>query len=124
MQFSFISHSVRLAAVVAALAVTAGCAASAASARIPAAPVLLQWPDPAFAPERQCRGAYRAEDLARYLPRARLAMSLPGTESVAVDHARRCLTVNVHSVGSGRLAELVLRGVAVPRRAVLLRLVD
>jgi hypothetical protein len=124
MQHSFIRLSFRLAAAVAPLAVIAGCAASAASARIPAAPLLLQWPDPAFAPDRQCRGAYRAEDLARYLPRARLAMSLPGTESVAVDHERRCLTVNVRSVGSGRLAELVLRGVAVPRRAVLLRLVD
>jgi hypothetical protein len=101
-----------------------GCATSAASARIPPAPILLHWPDPAFAPERQCRGTYRAEDLARYVPRARLTMSLPGTQSVAVDNARRCLVVNVESVGSGRLAELVLRSVAVPRRAVLLRLVN
>ncbi len=50
-------------------------------------------------------------------------MSLPGTQSVAVDNARRCITVQVQSVGSGRLAELVLRGVAVPRTAVLLTLV-
>ena len=124
MKYSIVSRLLRLAGVAAGLVAPAGCATSAASARIPPAPVLLHWPDPAFAPERQCRGSYKPEDLARYLPRARLAMSLPGTQSVGVDNGRRCLTVNVHSVGSGRLAELVLRSVAVPRRAVLLRLVD
>jgi hypothetical protein len=51
-------------------------------------------------------------------------MSLPGTQSVTVDNARRCIVVNVHSVGSGRLAELVMRGVTVPRAAVLLHLVN
>ncbi|HZA97274.1 MAG TPA: hypothetical protein VE399_00765, partial [Gemmatimonadales bacterium] len=99
-------------------------ASAAESTRVPPAPVVLGWPDPTFAPERQCRGRHAAEDLARYLPRARLTMSLPGTQSVAVDNARRCITVQVQSVGSGRLAELVLRGVAVPRSAVLLSLVD
>jgi hypothetical protein len=51
-------------------------------------------------------------------------MNLPGTHSVAVDNSGRCLAVRVESVGSGRLAELVLRGVSVPRDAVLLTLAD
>ena len=124
MQHSFVRRSAqRLATILAAVATSAGCASTAESTRVPPGPVMLRWPDPAFALERQCRGRHAAEDLARYLPRARLTMSLPGTQSVAVDNARRCITVQVQSVGSGRLAELVLRGVAVPRTAVLLRLV-
>lgn len=114
----------RFAGLVASLAAIAGCAPAASPAPIPPAPILLRWPDPAFEPEQQCHGTHTVEDLARYLPRARLAMSLPGTHSVSMDTGRRCLTVNVQSVGSGRLAELVLRGVAVPRDAVLLTLVD
>lgn len=91
--------------------------------KIPPAPVLTLWPDPTYLPERQCHGDYRVEDLNRYLPRARLAMWLPSTRSVTLDEQRRCLVVKVESYGTGRLAELLLRGVAVPRRAVLL-LVD
>jgi hypothetical protein len=101
---------------------TAACAPTTDRARIPPAPIALRWPDPAFLPERQCRGAYDAEDLARYLSRARLALTLPGTRSVALDSGRRCITVVVESVGGGRLAELVMRGVSVPRGAVLLML--
>ena len=78
------------------------------------------WPDPTYLPERQCHGDYRVEDLNRYLPRARLALWLPSTRSVKLDEQRRCLVVTVESYGTGRLAELLLRGVAVPRRAVLL----
>jgi hypothetical protein len=99
-----------------------GCASAAESARVQPAPVLLQWPDPAFLPERQCRGEYALEDLQRYLPRARRALWLPGTRAVTVDPARRCITLLVEGVGTGRLAELVMRGVTVPRRAVLLTL--
>jgi hypothetical protein len=124
MRYSIVGPAYRVAGLVATLAAIAGCAASGTSARIPPAPILLRWPDPAFEPERQCQGTYAAEDLARYLPRAKLAMSLPGTQSVAVDNAGHCLAVTVESVGSGRLAELVLRGVSVPRDAVLLTLVD
>jgi hypothetical protein len=113
-----------LALLLGAVASNVGCASAAESTRLAPAPVLLRWPDPAFSADRQCRGRYRTEDLARYLPRARLAMSLPGTQSLAVDHERRCITVSVQSVGSGRLAELVMRGVSVPRAAVLLRLVQ
>jgi hypothetical protein len=88
----------------------------------PVAPETATWPDPTFAAERQCRGRYAAQDLERYLQRARLAMSLPGTQAVTLDRTRGCITVRVESVGSGRLAELVLRGVAVPRTVVLLQL--
>jgi hypothetical protein len=82
---------------------------------------LTPWPDPSFVPERQCRGRYATEELERYVPRAKLALWLPGTRSVAVDPARHCITVTVESIGAGRLAELVIRGVSVPRRAVFLR---
>jgi hypothetical protein len=98
----------------------AGCAPPAQPA--PVAPEAAIWPDPTFAAERQCRGRYAAQDLERYLPRARLAMSLPGTQAVTLDPKRGCITVRVEGVGSGRLAELVLRGVSVPRTAVLLQL--
>jgi hypothetical protein len=100
--------------------VTAACAPRVQPA--PVAPEATMWPDPAFVPERQCHGRYAIQDLERYLPRARLAMSLPGTQTVTFDPTRRCITVRVESVGSGRLAELVLRGVSVPRKAVLLQL--
>jgi hypothetical protein len=100
----------------------AACSRTTDSAGIPPAPIAFHWPDPTFLPERQCRGGHAPEDLQRYLSRARLALTLPGTRSVALDAQRSCITVVVESVGSGRLAELVMRGVAVPRRAVLLRL--
>jgi hypothetical protein len=98
----------------------AACASGMQGDKIPPAPVLTLWPDPTYLPERQCHGDYRVEDLNRYLPRARLAMWLPSTRSVTLDEQRRCLVVKVESYGTGRLAELLLRGVAVPRRAVLL----
>jgi hypothetical protein len=98
------------------------CSPAAQSARIPPAPIVGRWPEVTFLPERQCHGRYAADQLQRYLPRARLALWLPGTRSVALDSSSRCITVTVESVGDGRLAELVLRGVAVPRRSVLLLL--
>ena len=101
-----------------------GCAPVTESARIPPAPVALRLPDPAFLPERQCRGAYTVDQLARFRSRARLALWLPGTRSVVVDQQRRCLTVTVEGVGDGRLAALVFRGVGIPRPAVLLLLAE
>jgi hypothetical protein len=98
----------------------AGCAPMASTSRIPPAPIVGQWPEAAFLPERQCRGRYTVEELQPYLSRARLAMWLPSTRSVALDPGRRCITVTVESIGGGRLAELVIRSMAVPRRAVLL----
>ena len=104
----------------AASAVGAGCAPMSSTARVPAAPIVGRWPETAFLPERQCRGRYAVEELQPYLSPARLAMWLPSTRSVTLDPARRCITVTVESVGGGRLAELVIRSMAVPRRAVLL----
>jgi hypothetical protein len=92
------------------------------TATIPAAPIVFRWPDPAFLPERQCRGAYTVAELEQYLPRAQAALQLPSTQAVAMDAERQCLVVTVEDVGTGRLVELVLRGVGVPRAAVLLQL--
>jgi hypothetical protein len=116
------SRSRLLIGLVLASSIVLACAPVSSSTRIPPAPVLGIWPEPTFLPERQCHGDYKVEDLKRYLPRARLAMWLPGTRAVALDEQRGCLVVKVEGVGAGRLAELVLRGVAVPRRAVLLLL--
>jgi hypothetical protein len=112
--------SYRLIALAMASSLALACAPATRYPSIPPAPVLALWPDPTFLPERQCHRAYRAEDLNRYLPRARVALWLPSTRAVALDAQRGCLVVTVESAGAGRLAELVLRGVAVPRRAVLL----
>jgi hypothetical protein len=101
---------------------SAACTSAAESLRIPPAPIVGQWPEATFLPERQCSGRYGAEDLQRFLPRARLALWLPGTRSVGMDPNRRCITISVDGIGSGRLAELVLRGVSVPRKSVLLLL--
>jgi hypothetical protein len=104
----------------AASAAGTACAPASSNARIPPAPILGHLPDPAFLPEAQCRGNYAVEQLQPYLSRARLALWLPSTRSVALDPTRGCITVTVESVGGGRLAELVIRSLAVPRRSVLL----
>jgi hypothetical protein len=102
------------------LPLASACAPPIGSARTAPVPIVGRWPEPAFAPDQQCRGRHSAEALAGYLPRARLALWLPSTRRVSLDPARRCITVTVSSVGGARLAELIMRGVAVPRRAVLL----
>ncbi len=99
-----------------------GCAPAAESARFSTGPVVYRWPDPAFLPEVQCHGAYTVAELQAYLPLAEVALQLPGTRAVAMDQERRCLTVTVDGFGAGRMAELLLRGMAVPRTAVLLQL--
>jgi hypothetical protein len=101
-----------------------GCAPVPEATRVPPAPIVFRWPDPAFLPEVQCHGGYTVAELEQYLPSAQVALQLPGTRRVAVDPERRCLTVTVDGIGDGRLAELVLRGVAVPRDAVLLQLAE
>jgi hypothetical protein len=103
-----------------AMILTLGCAAGTTSAHIPPAPIVGRWPEYTFLPERQCHGRYALDALERYVSRARLAIWLPGTRNVVLDRERRCITVTVNSVGDGRLAELIIRGVSVPRRAVLL----
>jgi hypothetical protein len=110
----------RLISLIAASSLALGCAPAVQADKIPPAPVLTLWPDPTYLPERQCHGTYEVADLNRYLPRAKVALWLPSTRSVALDEQRRCLVVKVDGYGAGRLAELVLRGMAVPRRAVLL----
>ena len=111
---------IRAGAPAAAIASLFACAPATQRGGIPPAPIALRWPDPAFLPERQCHRALPAERLAGYLPRASLTMTIPGTRSVTLDRERGCLTIVVESVGSGRLAELIIRGVSVPRHAVLL----
>jgi hypothetical protein len=104
------------------VATVIACAPASQTAAVPPAPVASLWPEPTFLPERQCRRALPAERLQDYLPRASLTMTIPGTRSVTLDPQRGCLTIVVESIGSGRLAELIIRGVSVPRRAVLLLL--
>jgi hypothetical protein len=92
-------------------------------ATVPPAPIALHWPDPAFRADRQCHG-YALDALDRLLPRALLGLRLPGTRSVALDPNRGCIEVRVDDIGAGRLVELLLRGVSVPRAAVLLELAE
>jgi hypothetical protein len=99
-----------------------GCAPAADSTRFSTGPVVYRWPDPAFLPEVQCHGAYTVAELQEYLPQAQVALQLPGTQAVVLDQQHRCLTVTVDGYGAGRLAELLLRGMAVPRTAVLLQM--
>jgi hypothetical protein len=115
---------VRLGCSIAVCSAAVGCAPGPASTRIPPAPIVFRWPEPAFLPEVQCHGAYSVAELQQYLPLAQVALQLPGTRAVVVDQERRCLTVTVDGIGAGRLAALVLRGVAVPRSAVLLQLAN
>jgi hypothetical protein len=68
----------------------------------------------------RCVGSYSAAELEGFLPRARLALSLPSTESVALESGAGCIRIAVRSVGTKRLVGLILRGVAVPRAAVQL----
>jgi hypothetical protein len=100
----------------------AGCAPATDSTTLSTAPVVYRWPDPAFLPDAQCQGGYTVAELQTYLPLAEVALQLPGTRAVALDQQSRCLTVIVDGFGSGRMAELLLRGMAVPRTAVLLQM--
>jgi hypothetical protein len=113
-----------LGSLVTAWSVTVGCAPPPAAAGVPPAPIVFHWPDPAFLPERQCHGAYTVEELQHYLPMARVALQLPSTRAVTVDADRRCLTITVDGIDAGRMVELVLRGLAVPRGAVLIELAE
>jgi hypothetical protein len=105
-----------------AIASLLACAPATERAGIPPAPITHRWPDPTFLPERQCHRPMPTEHLDGYLRRATLTMAIPGTRSVELDRQRGCVTIVVDGVGTGRLAELIIRGVTVPRRAVLLLL--
>jgi hypothetical protein len=112
-----------LSAVLTASAIT-GSSRSASAQAIPPAPVPYHWADPAFEPDLQCSGGFSATDLERLLPMANVALQIPGTQQVSLDNVGRCIRIGVRSIGTGRLVDLVLRGMAVPRRAVLLDLLE
>jgi hypothetical protein len=112
----------RLACLLALASAAVGCAPATESTTYSTGPVVYRWPDPAFLPDVQCHGGYSVAELQTYLPLAEVALQLPGTRAVAMDEQRRCLTVIVDGFGSGRMAELLLRGMAVPRTAVLLQM--
>jgi hypothetical protein len=76
------------------------------------------------AESKPCDGLTAAPALEQMLPLARTALDLPGTAQVALDPARRCIGIEVRSPGTARLVKLILRGVAVPRSAVELRVVQ
>jgi hypothetical protein len=99
-----------------------GSAQSAFAQAVPPAPIPFFWPERTFEPSRQCSGRYAVADLERFLPMANIALQIPSTEQVTLDSASHCIRIAVRGIGTGRLVELVLRGMAIPRRAVLLEL--
>jgi hypothetical protein len=99
-----------------------GSAQSTLAQAAPPAPIPFFWPERTFEPGRQCSGRYAVADLERFVPMANIALQIPGTEQVTLDSAAHCIRIAVRGIGTGRLVELVLRGMAVPRRTVLLDL--
>jgi hypothetical protein len=89
---------------------------------LPPAPIRGFLPEAEFEPANQCRGEFAMGELERMLPGARLAMRVPATEAVALDRERRCIAVTVQDVETGRLDALLMRGLGIPRGAVLLEL--
>jgi hypothetical protein len=73
---------------------------------------------------KPCTGLTAVPALEEMLPRARVALDIPGTEQVALDPARRCIGIQVRTPGTARLVKLLLRGVKIPREAVELRVVE
>jgi hypothetical protein len=55
------------------------------------------------------------------LAQAQIARGLAGTEAVALDPSRSCITIAVRTPGTARLVQLLLRGVEVPADAVRFR---
>lgn len=92
------------------------------SATLSAAAAVLTITPAALA--KPCDGRTAAPALEQMLPRARLALDLPGTDQVALDPAGRCIGIQVRTTGTARLVKLLLRGVEVPRSAVDLRVVE
>jgi hypothetical protein len=72
---------------------------------------------------KPCNGLTAVPALEEMLPRARVALDLPGTEQVALDPTRRCIGIQVRTQGTARLVKLLLRGVEIPREAVDLMVV-
>jgi len=99
-----------------------GAFAQATRPSLPPAPIRGFLPEAEFEPANQCKGEFAVARLERMLPDARLAMRVPATEAVGLDRGRRCITITVQDVETGRLDALLLRGMGIPRRAVLLEL--
>jgi len=99
-----------------------GSAQSGFAQAVPPAPIPFFWPERTFEPGRQCSGRYAIADLERFLRMANIALQIPSTEQVTLDSTGHCIRIAVRGIGTGRLVELVLRGMAIPRRAVLLEL--
>lgn len=88
-----------------------------------AAAALALTPD-ARTSAKPCSGETSVPALEQMLPRVSTALTLPGTDQVAIDPARRCIGVQVRTRGTARLVKLLLRGLEVPREAVELRVVE
>lgn len=73
---------------------------------------------------KPCSGLTAVPALEEMLPRARVALDIPGTEQVALDPAGRCIGIQVRTQGTARLVKLLLRGVEIPHEAVDLRVVE
>jgi hypothetical protein len=101
--------------VISMLALSSATLSSAAAAALTITPVPLAKP---------CDGRTAVPALEQLLPRARLALDLPGTDQVTLDPTGRCIGIQVRTPGTARLVKLLLRGVEVPRSAVDLRVVE
>jgi hypothetical protein len=73
---------------------------------------------------KPCAGGTGVPSLEELLPRVSTALDLPGTDQVAIDQARRCISVQVRTHGTARLVKLLLRGLEVPRETFELRVVE
>jgi hypothetical protein len=121
--FGCAARKASVSAILAALGIV-GSVQSLVAQAVPPAPIPFFWPERTFEPGRQCSGRYAVADLERFLPMANIALQIPSTEQVTLDSGARCIRIAVQGIGTGRLVELVLRGMAIPRRAVLLELRD
>jgi len=116
------SSMVRMCGLVVVSAVMVGCAVAPKPSTVPPAPSFFLWPDPTFLAERQCQGQYSADVVQSYLATAARTMELPSTRAVVMDSVQRCITVTVDDIHGAHIAEVFLRGLAVPRQTVVLKL--
>ena len=79
---------------------------------------------PTAAAAQSCAGTAGTASLEELMPRASVALALPGTDQVAIDPGGRCIDVQVRTPGTARLAALILRGVDVPWEVVSIRVVE
>src|SRR4051812_49936595 len=106
MQSRSMTHrsTARLSCLMALCCAALGCAPSAESTRIPPSPIVFRWPDPVFLPEIQCHGGYTVAELQQYLPPARGALPLPGTQAGGGGQQHGRLTGTLDGLRAGRPA--------------------